>query len=137
MVKKLKAWQLHYQKLLNVEFPWNASNLSDKPPLEVPGIKITTKVINKMKAGKAAGPSGIIIIEMIKAANNGIIDCVASLFNYIVCEGRVPNDWHLSYIINLFKEKGDALSCGNYRLKKLCDESSRAYQYNYSGTSIY
>lgn len=66
---KRKAWQSHYQKLLNVEFPWNASNLSDKPPLEVPAIKITTEIvskgINKMKAGKATGPSGI-IIEIIK-----------------------------------------------------------------------
>ena len=67
--EKLRAWQLHYQKLVNVEFPWNASNLSDKPPLEVPAIKITTEIvskgINKMKAGKATGPSGI-IIEIIK-----------------------------------------------------------------------
>ena len=34
MNDKLKAWQSHYQKLLNVEFPWNASILSDKPPVE-------------------------------------------------------------------------------------------------------
>ena len=28
--EKFKVWQSHYQKLLNVEFQWNASNLSDK-----------------------------------------------------------------------------------------------------------
>ena len=28
--------------------------------------------------------------------------------------GRVPDDQHLSYIINLFKGKGVALSFGNY-----------------------
>lgn len=32
VVNKLNAWQSHYRKLLNVEFPWNASNLSDEPP---------------------------------------------------------------------------------------------------------
>ena len=73
---KLKAWQSHYQKLLNVEFPWNAENLSEEAPVEGPAIKITSemvsKAISKMKSGKAAGPSGI-IIEMIKAAGDGII----------------------------------------------------------------
>ena len=39
----------------------NASNLSDEPPMEGPTLKFTTdmvsKVINKIKVGKAAGPS--------------------------------------------------------------------------------
>ena len=90
---------------------------SNKPPVEGPAIKITTEmvylVIYKMKAGKTAGPSGI-IIEMIKSANNEIIDSITSLFNNIV-----PNDWHLSYIIHLFKGKVDALSYANYRGLKL------------------
>lgn len=67
MDEKLRAWQSHYQKLLNVEFPWNASNLSGKSSVEGPTIKITTemsKAINKIKAGKGAGSSGV-IIEMI------------------------------------------------------------------------
>ena len=34
---------------------------------------MASKVVNKMRAGKAAGCSGI-IIEMSKAANNKIID---------------------------------------------------------------
>ena len=33
--------------------------------------------------------------------------------------GRVPDDWHLSCIINLFKGNGDSLSCGNYKGIKL------------------
>ena len=56
---------------------------------------------------------------MNKAAKSGIIDCFTSLFNHLVCEGRVPNDWYLSYIINIFKGKGDASSCGNCRALKL------------------
>ena len=61
---KLKeAWESHYQKLLNVEFPWNAENLSEEAPVEGPAIKITSemvsKAISKMKSGKAAVPSGI------------------------------------------------------------------------------
>lgn len=73
MDDKLKAWQLHYPKLLNVEFLW-----TDEPPVDGPAIKITTETvlmaIIKMSSGKAAQTSSI-IIEIIKTANNGIIDC--------------------------------------------------------------
>ena len=123
MDEKLRAWQSHYQKLLNVEFPWNASNLSDKSSVEGPTIKITTemsKAINKIKAGKGAGSSGI-IIEMIKSTNNGIIDCIMSFFNHVVYKGRALIEWHLSCIINHFKGKGDAWSCGNCRGLKVQD----------------
>ena len=86
--------------------------------VEGSAIKITpemvSKAISKMKSGKAAGPSGI-IIEMIKAARDGVTVCLTSLFNHIICIGRVTDDWHLSYITNLSKGKGEALSCGNYR----------------------
>ena len=84
---KLKAWQSHYQKLLNVEFPWNAANISKEAPVEGPTIKITSEIVSKasskMKSGKTAGLSGN-IIEMIKAAGYGVIVCSTSLFNHII-----------------------------------------------------
>ena len=116
---KLKAWQSHYQKVLNVEFPWNAVNMCGETPVEGPAIKVApemvSKEISKIKSGKAAGPSGI-IIEIIKAAGDGTIVCLTSLLNHIMYTGRVPNDWHLSYIINLFKGKGDAFI--SWKLKR-------------------
>ena len=73
---KLKAWQSHYQKLLNVEFPWHVANMSEEASVKGTAFKITpemvSKAISKMKSGKAAGPLGI-IIEMIKAAGDGVI----------------------------------------------------------------
>ena len=72
------------------------------------------KAISKMKSGKVAGPSGIIIV-MIKAVIDGVTVCLTSLFNHIIYIDRVTNDWHISYTISLFKRKGDALSRGNYR----------------------
>ena len=56
---------------------------------------MVSKMINKMKFGKAAGPSGI-ITEMIKVANNGIINCIMSLFNRIMHEGSTK--WMTSII---------------------------------------
>ena len=62
---KKTAWKQHYEHLLNVEFPWNAENLSSVP-IVGPPILITSemvlKAINKMKSGKAAGPSGVVIV---------------------------------------------------------------------------
>ena len=44
---KLKAWQSHYQKLLNIKFPWNAANMSEAVPVEGPAIKITPEMVSK------------------------------------------------------------------------------------------
>ena len=70
---KQKAWLEYYQRLLNVEFDWDPDYLSDEPPVEGPPIQITTdmvkKAISQMKAGKALGPSGI-VVEMIQAAGD-------------------------------------------------------------------
>ena len=68
---KQNAWTEHYERLLNVEFDWDPDHLSIKPQLEGLLIPITIdmvkKAILKMKSGKAAGPS-CIVVEMIKAA---------------------------------------------------------------------
>ena len=40
----------------------------------------------------------------------------------IISEGRIPTDWQESYIVNLYKGKGDALNRGNYRGLKLIDQ---------------
>ena len=62
---KQKAWLEHYQRLLNVEFDWDPDHLSYQPPVEGPPIPITfdmvKKAISQMKAGKALGPSGIVV----------------------------------------------------------------------------
>ena len=67
---KQKAWLEHYQRLLNVEFDWDPDHLSYQSPVEGPPILITIdmvkKAISQMKAGKAPGPSGI-VVEMIRA----------------------------------------------------------------------
>ena len=46
---------------------------------------------------------------------------VADLINSIIRDRKVPKDWEESYIINLYKGKGDALVRGNYRGLKLLE----------------
>ena len=51
------------------------------------------------------------------------------LVNRIVAEGIVPSDWNLSFIINLFKGKGDALLRGNYRGLKLQEQAMKVMEH--------
>ena len=120
----MKAWVEHYKGLLNVEFPWDENALPEAPPVLGPPPPITdkmvTKALGKMKSGKAAGPSGI-IVEMLKAAGNTGIIFLRELITSVMIHGKIPADWEMSFILNLYKGKGDALNRGNYRGLKLTE----------------
>ena len=122
---KKEAWREHYERLLNVEFPWNPEDLSEESPVEGPSEPITlemiTKAISKMASGKAAGPSGI-VAEMLKPAGEAGAMEVRDLIEDIISEGCIPTDWQESFIVNLYKGKGDALNRGNYRGLKLIEQ---------------
>ena len=123
---KKEAWREHYEHLLNVEFPWNPEDLSEESPVESPSEPITlemmiTKTISKMASGKAAGPSGI-VAEMLKPVREAGAVEVRDFIEDIISEGCIPTDWQESFIVNLYKVKGDALNRGNYRGLKLIEQ---------------
>ena len=122
---KKEAWREHYERLLNVEFPWNPEDLSEESPVEGQSEPITlemiTKAISKMASGKAAGPSGI-VAEMLKPTGEAGAVEVRDLIEDIISEGCIPTDWQESFIVNLYKGKGDALNRGNYRGLKLIEQ---------------
>ena len=122
---KKEAWREHYERLLNVEFPWNPEDLSEESPVEGTSEPITlemiTKAISKMVSGKAVGPSGI-VAEMLKPVGEAGVVEVRDLIEDIISEGCIPTDWQESFIVNLYKGKGDALNRGNYRGLKLIEQ---------------
>ena len=93
---KKEAWRQHYERLLNVEFPWNPEDLSEESPVEGPSEPITlemiTKAISKMASGKEAGPSGI-VAEMLKPVGEAGAVEVRDLIEDIISEGCIPTDW--------------------------------------------
>ena len=99
--------------------------LPEVAPVEGPPPSVTKdlirKALRKMKCGKAAGPSGI-IAEMLKAANEVGIALLTELTEVVFCNGVIPKDWLESFILNLYKGKGDALERGNYHGLKLTDQ---------------
>ena len=76
--------------------------------------------VKKMKAGKAADPTGV-VSEMLIGGGERCMKVVADLINSINRDRKMPKDWEESYIINLYKGKGDALVRGNYRGLKLLE----------------
>ena len=74
--------------MLNVEFSWNAENLSFEavfgPPIQVTHTMVE-KAINKMKVVKASGPSGI-VSEMLKASGPTGVNLLAKITD-------MPADW--------------------------------------------
>ena len=111
--------------VVTIRMSWNPEDLSEESPVEGPSEPITlemiTKAITKMASGKAAGPSGI-VAEMLKAVGEAGAEEVHDLVENIISEGCIPTDWQESFIVNLYKGKGDALNRGNNRGLKLIEQ---------------
>ena len=120
--ERMKTWLEHYKGLLNVEFQWNEGALPDAPPVEGPPPPITdemvTKALAKMTPGKSAD-SSVIIVGMLKAAGSKGIGFLREFIKSVVKHGKIPEDWDMSFILNLYNGKGDAFNRGNYRGLKL------------------
>ena len=102
---KKEAWREHYIHFLNVEFSRNPGGLSEVYPVEGPSKPITTamvrKAINKMRLGKAAGPSGL-VAEMLKAAGSSGASMIRHLIEDIIFENRTPSEWQKSHIVSVY-----------------------------------
>ena len=85
-----------------------------------------------MKAGKAPGPSGL-VVEMIRAAGDMGASMIRDLAAAIIRDGKVPSDWEQSFIVCLYKGKGDALERGNYRGLKLTEQVMKVLDGNVDG----
>ena len=93
--------------------------LEDASPTSGQAERITEEEVRaavaRTKVEKAAGPAGL-VSEMLTVSGESGISWLTDLFNAIVKEGRIPADWKKSWMISVYKGKGDALlECGSYR----------------------
>ena len=79
------------------------------------------KATSQMKAGKAPGPSGI-VVEMIRAAGDMGASMICDLAAAIIRDRKIPSDWEQSFIVCLYKGKWGALERGNYCGLKLTEQ---------------
>ena len=102
-----------------------------------------------MKAGKAAGPSGL-VVDIISAAGKAGMEGLLKICQKFWISGEMPYDWLTSITVPLYKGKGDALNCASYRGIRLLEHSLKiverivfnrllenikidAYQYGFQG----
>ena len=114
--------------LSNEEFDWDKDCLGEKKVVSGPIQEISAEEVRlavaKMKCNKAPGPTGV-GAELLKCTGEDCITWLTDLCNAIVEEGEMPNNWNRSYIINVYKGKGDALECGSYRGIKLLEHATK------------
>ena len=76
--------------------------------------------ISTMRPSKAAGPYGV-VADMMKAAGEVGTKWMTDVCNAVVRDGRIPENWSKSWLMNVYKGTGDALACGSYRGIKLME----------------
>ena len=85
------------------------------------------KALKKMKLRKAVGPDGI-PIEVWRCLGQVGIKWLTDLFNKIWRTNKMPQDWRKNTIIPIYKNKGDAQDCSNYRGIKLMSHTMKLWE---------
>ena len=70
------------------------------------------EAMQKMKSGKATGPSEI-SVEMIVASGEIGVKEMMELCQRVLDGIGMPDEWKTSVIVPIFKEKGDVMSSGS------------------------
>lgn len=126
-----EVWKEYYEKLLNEEFEWDRDGLRAGDAVSGPCERISAEEVRAAlaasKSGKAAGPSEV-VIEMLTASGETGLQWVTDICNEVVRNGKIPDDWRKSWIVNVYKGKGDALECGSYRGIKLLDQVMKVFE---------
>ncbi|XP_063593793.1 uncharacterized protein LOC134770776 [Penaeus indicus] len=83
--------------------------------------------LKEMKGGTALGPDNIRIEAWISLEEAGA-GYLTSLFTKILSGERMPGECRKSTLIPIYKNKGDAQDCGNYRGIKLMSHTMKLWE---------
>ena len=83
--------------------------------------------LRKMKKGKAIGPDNL-PVEVWKCTGKMGIKFLTRLFDRLLMGERMPEEWRRSVLIPIYKNKGDAQCCGNYRGIKLMSHTMKVWE---------
>ena len=133
--KVQERWQGYFCKLFNGE-DWDATRQTEHLAQEEqqhyrPSRPITREevkeALKKMKSGKAVGPDSI-PVEVWKVLGEDGVAWLTDFFNVIFKTAKMPQEWRYSTIIPLYKNKGDAQNCNNYRGIKLLSHTMKLWE---------
>ena len=113
----LERWKEYFEKLINEENNRDTRTEEAEVVNEEVNCVSREKVKNalrRMKKGKAVGPDEL-PVEVWKCIEKMGIEFLTRLFNRLLMGERIPKEWRRSVLIPIYKNKGDAQCCGNYR----------------------
>ena len=115
-----KLWKDHMEKIMNVENEWDQMAEADmvEGPVQEVTYEEVIKAMNKMKFGKAAGPSEI-NMDMIMASGKFGVGVLKKLCQRVLDGKGMPEEWKTSVVVPIFRGKRDVMDYGAYRGVKL------------------
>ena len=121
-----KLWKDHMEKVMDVENEWDQMAEADmvEGPVEEVTYEEVIKAMNKMKLGKAAGPSEV-NMDMIMASGKFGVGVLKKLCQRVLDGKGMPEEWKTSVVVPIFKGKGDVMDCGAYRGVKLLEHAMK------------
>ena len=127
---ELKRWKEYFEKLMNEEN--NREPRTEEPEVVNEEVNCVSReevknALRKMKKGKAVGPDEL-PVEVWKCMGKMGIKFLTRPFNRLLMGERMPEEWRRSVLIPIYKNKGDAQCCGNYRGIKLMSHTMKVWE---------
>ena len=117
----LNRWAEHFDSVLNRPSPINDDAISRLPQVETnpaldhpPTAAEVKEAIDKMPLSKAPG-SDSIPAEIYKSGGPAMIQELASMFQAMWNEGKLPQEFRDATVVHIYKRKGNRQSCDNHR----------------------
>ena len=126
----LKRWKEYFEKMMNEE--------NNRGP-RTEEVEVVNKEVNcvsrkevknalrRMKKDKAVGPDDL-PVEVWKCMGKMEIKFLTRVFNRLLMGEWMPEEWRRSVLIPIYKNKGDAQYCGNYRGIKLMSHTMKVWE---------
>ena len=83
--------------------------------------------VRRLKKGKPVG-SDELPVEVWKCMGEMGIKFLTRVFHRLLMGERMPEEWRRSVLIPIYKHKGDAQCCGNYRGIKLMNHTMKIWE---------
>ena len=126
----LNRWKEYFEKLMNEKN--NRDPRTEEAEVvneEINGVsrEEVKNALRRMKKGKAVGPDEL-PVEVWKCMGEMETKFLTKLFNRLLMGERMPEEWRRSVLIPIYKNKGDAQCCGNYRGIKLMSHTMKEWE---------
>jgi len=117
-----KRWAEYFEELHGAEPPsrelpaYDAVPKEADPPIRAdePSLTEVRKALGQLKDGKAPGVCGV-YVEMLKAGGEATLRWLHTLICSVWNTGVIPTDWKRGLVVPIWKGKGNARECSNYR----------------------